>query len=93
MLEQEPAENIAIQALGWIAGSEELLPQFLASTGATAGDLRQAAAKPEFLGAVLDFLLMDDAWVMGFCDSVGLRYEVPMQARAGLPGGPGPHWT
>ena len=31
--------------------------------------------------------------VIGFCDAAGLRYETPMQMRALLPGGPGPHWT
>jgi len=37
--------------------------------------------------------MMDDAWVMGFCDAVGLPYEAPMQARAALPGGEQVHWT
>ena len=36
---------------------------------------------------------MDDAWVIAFCESAGLAYEVPMQARAGLPGGANMHWT
>jgi hypothetical protein len=36
---------------------------------------------------VLDFLLMDDAWVVAFCDAAGLPYEAPMRARAALPGG------
>ena len=45
------------------------------------------------LASVLDFLVMDDRWVIGFCDAAQLSYETPMQARAALPGGQLPHWT
>lgn len=93
MTERENAETLALQALGWLLGQEDFLPQFLGATGAAPGDLPTLAAEAEFLGAVLDFLLTDDSMVMGFCDAQGLRYEVPMRARAQLPGGAGPHWT
>ncbi|MEO0693940.1 MAG: DUF3572 family protein, partial [Pseudomonadota bacterium] len=43
--------------------------------------------------SVLDFLMMDDAWVMAACDSMGAAYETPMQARMALPGGADRHWT
>lgn len=89
----EAAETVALQALGWLAGQEELFGQFLAATGATAASVAEAAGRPEFLGAVMDFLLMDDAWVVGFCDAAGLSYGVPMQARMALPGGQMTHWT
>lgn len=78
---------LALQALGWLVGNEDLLPVFLGSTGLAPSELAERAADADFLGSVLDFILMDDAWVIGFCDSVGLRYEAPMQARAALPGG------
>ncbi|WP_454275208.1 DUF3572 domain-containing protein [Roseovarius sp. MBR-154] len=92
-MQQESAETIALQALGWLAGNEELLPVFLGATGASEADMRSRATEPEFLGAVLDFLMMDDAWVVGFCDSQGLSYETPMMARAALPGGARMSWT
>ena len=87
------AETIAVQALAWLAGNEELLPIFMGSSGLSADDFRTRAQEPEFLGAVLDFLMMDDAWLTAFCDSQGLGYTVPMQARAALPGGAQMHWT
>jgi len=87
------AETIAVQALAWLAGNEELLPVFMGSSGLSADDFRTRAQEPEFLGAVLDFLMMDDAWLTAFCDSQGLGYTVPMQARAALPGGAQMHWT
>lgn len=90
---QDHAETIGLRALGWLAGNEELLPVFLGATGASEVDLRTRAAEPEFLGAVLDFLMMDDAWVTGFCDAQGLGYDVPMRARAALPGGQETSWT
>lgn len=93
MAGHQSAETVALQALAWIAGNEDLLPLFLNATGASADDLRRGATRPEFLGSVLDFLLMDDAWIVAFCDAVGLNYQVPMQARAGLPGGEAVHWT
>jgi len=90
---QDFAETVALGALGWLAGHDELLPVFLGATGASEADLRARAADPEFLGAVLDFLAMDDAWITAFCDAQGLGYDVPMRARAALPGGAEMTWT
>lgn len=92
-MQQEHAETLALRALAWLAGNDELMPVFLGSTGASEADLRARAAEPEFLGSVLDFLMMDDAWIVAFCDTAGLAYEMPMQARASLPGGDQAHWT
>lgn len=89
----ETAETIALQALGWLAGNDELLPVFLGASGASEADLRTGATDPAFLGALLDFLTMDDAWVIAFCDAVGLAYEDPLMARRALPGGGEMHWT
>ncbi|EEW25665.1 DUF3572 domain-containing protein [Rhodobacter ferrooxidans] len=93
MNRQETAETLALQALSWIAGHEEVLPLFLNASGAASDDLRRGATDPAFLAAVLDFLLMDDAWVVAFCDACSLRYDAPMQARAALPGGQQINWT
>lgn len=90
---QEAAETLALQALTWLAGNDELLPLFLGATGASTADLAQNAAKPEFLASVLDFILMDDGWITGFCDVALLPYDAPMRARAALPGGEVINWT
>lgn len=89
----DQAELLGIKALGWLAANEELLPVFLGASGASLSDLRDRAQDPDFLGAVLDFLLMDDAWVMAFCESERLPYEKLAEARAALPGGQQMHWT
>ncbi len=93
MNEQDHAEWVAIQALGWLAANDEVMPVFLSATGADAGDLRERATDPAFLVSVLDFLMQDDAWVMAFCDAQGLTYDRPMRARQALPGGQDMHWT
>jgi len=90
---QESAEVVGLKALAWMAGNEELLPVFLGATGASEADIRAGATDPAFLGALLDFIMMDDAWVTAFCDQAGLAYDQPMRARMHLPGGGDVHWT
>ena len=92
-MQREAAETLALRALGWLVGNDEILPVFLGSTGSALADLRGRAREPEFLASVLDFLLMDDAWVTGFAAAEGIRPESLAEARAALPGGGNPHWT
>lgn len=92
-MQRDFADTVAIRALGWLVANDELLPVFLGSTGAELADLKAGATDPGFLGSVLDFLMMDDAWVVAFCDAAGLPYEAPMQARQVLPGGEQVNWT
>ncbi len=93
MIGKDAAETLGVQALGWLAGRGDTLGAFLGAAGCAPEDLRKRAREPEFLGFVLDFLLGDEAALMAFCDDAGIRYELPMQARAALPGGDAWHWT
>lgn len=92
-MKSEDAETIGLRALAWLAGNDELFAVFLGSSGAGAGDVRDMAQDPAFLGSVLDFVAMDDRWVVAFCESAGLAYDAPLRARAALPGGESVHWT
>jgi hypothetical protein len=92
-VQQEPAQIVALRALSWLAEDADRLAQFLNASGAGAADLRTRAAEPEFLGAVLDHLLTEEAWVLAFCDASGLPRDLPLRARAALPGGSALHWT
>lgn len=89
----DTAETLALQALAWLAANEELLPVFMGATGSSQDDLRAQAGQPEFLASVLDFLLMDDAWVISCCDALQQPYPQLMLARAALPGGAQINWT
>ena len=92
-MQQDSAHILALQVLGWLAADDELFGSFLNATGASPGDLRARAGDAEFLGAILDFLMMDDQWVVAFCDAHALPYTAPQMARAALPGGAAIHWT
>lgn len=92
MSRQDSAETLALQALSWLAGNEELLPVFLGATGASLNEMATRASDGAYLASVLDFLLMDDAWIVAFCDDQGLPYQAPLQARAWLPGGEAEQW-
>jgi Protein of unknown function (DUF3572) len=92
-MQLEAAQTLALQALGWIAAEDEVFPQFLTATGANLGDLRARATDPDFQGAVLDFLMQDDRWVVAFCDGQGHPYTAVQLARAALPGGAETFWT
>ncbi|MBF9031762.1 DUF3572 family protein [Rhodobacterales bacterium HKCCE3408] len=87
------AEAIALQALGWLVADEELLPVFLGATGADGSELRARAGDPVFLASVIDFLMMDDRWILSCADACGIPPETFAAARAALPGGDLPNWT
>lgn len=93
MLRDKPArldpDEIAIAALGFIAGDAERLARFLALTGLGPGTLRAAATEPAFLARVLDFLAEDDSALIAFAANQGLAPEAVMRARQRLAGGAG----
>ncbi len=92
-MQQERAEIIALQALAWLAGNDDLCPVFLGATGGTVDELRDRATDPAFQVAVLEFITMDDAWVMAFCDTIDLGYDQPLRARYAFPGAQEMTWT
>lgn len=92
-MNREQAETLALQALGWLAANEDLWPVFVGSTGAAAEDVRERATDPAFLASVLEFLTMNDEWVVAFCDAAGHAYDQPLRARYALPGAEQVSWT
>jgi len=92
-MRKERAQTIALNALGWLVQNDELLPVFLGSSGASIEDLRQNASDAAFQASVLDFLLMDDAWVIAACDAQDIAHDQLYVARHSLPGAEQVHWT
>ncbi|MEP2534147.1 DUF3572 domain-containing protein [Shimia sp.] len=92
-LTEDAAETLALKALAWLVTNDELLPVFLGSTGASVDDLKTLAGDHSFLGSVLEFITMDDAWVVSFCDVHQVAYETPMVAAQVLLGTARMHWT
>ena len=92
-LTPETAEILALRALAWLLANDDLLPVFMGSTGVDAETLREGAGTPEVQRSVLDFILLDDAWVIGFCDMHEFDYASVHTARQWLAGGEEYHWT
>jgi hypothetical protein len=87
------AQVLAAQVLGWLAGEDELWDVFVGATGADVNDIKSKLQDPEFLSSVLDFVMMDDAWVMRACSALSVPNETLMRARQSLPGGALREWT
>ena len=88
LMSQTDAENIAVEALVWLAQDAELMPRFLALTGIEATSIRSAAQEPGFLAGVLQFYLGHEPTLMRFCQETGRDPATIEKAAALLPGGP-----
>ena len=84
------AETVALQALAFLASEAAALRGFMGRSGATSDDLRTGARAPQFLAAVLDFLLEQDERLLAFCDQAQVTPEEAQRARAALPGAASP---
>ena len=60
------AQTLAVKALAWMIGEDDLREVFMGASGASEHDLRAWMSDPVFLAALLDFICMDDAWVTRF---------------------------
>ena len=81
-----PAEVLALEILGFLAESQDALDRFVAESGVAVGDVRSRANMPDFLAAVMDFLLAHEELAREFCLSRGLSAETLHRARRRLPG-------
>jgi hypothetical protein len=92
-IQRESAETLALQAVSWLAADADLLGAFLNESGASLASLVVDLKRPEFLAAVLDFVLGDDQRVLAFAAQLEIRPESVAQHRAMLHGGDLPNWT
>lgn len=63
------AETIALNVLGFLADSPEKLDSLMEQSGLDASTIRVRAADRDFLGAVLDFLMANEALLVDFCET------------------------
>jgi len=87
LMGRDAAEALALQAVALIVADEDLLPRFLGVTGCGLDALRERVGDPDFLGAVLDFVLESDDTVQMLAESAGISPESLLLARSKLPGG------
>lgn len=81
----EQAEQVAIAALGFVAGDPALLPRFLNLSGIEASQIRAAAAEPGFLAGVLQFVMAHEPTLLAFCDASDIKPSDVATALRALP--------
>ena len=92
MTSQE-AEIYALKVTNWLLSNQDILGVFMSSTGVSEATIRSNFHDGVFLVAVLDFVLLDDNWVIAACDAMQLEPDVMNSARLLLPGGERVNWT
>lgn len=85
---RQSAESLAVAALSFLAERPDVLGRFLAVTGIGPGEIRRAAAEPEFLGGVLDHIMGDEALLIEFSQFAEIKPAVVGRARTILSGRP-----
>jgi hypothetical protein len=82
--QQQAAEQLAVAALGFIAGEPERLGRFLALTGIGPESIRDAAREPNFLLGVLDHVAGDETLLLAFAQHAEIEPEAVAAARDSL---------
>ncbi len=65
------AEALAVEALSFLGTDPDRLERFLSLCGLSVANLRQAAAEPGFLTALLDHLASDESLLLAFAAQCG----------------------
>lgn len=83
---REFGENLAVQALAFLAQDGERLGAFLSLTGIGPTDIRKAAADPAFLAGVLDHVVSDETLLRAVAEHAGVMPETVERAHLALSG-------
>lgn len=71
-LSKDDAEALALQVLAFLLADSAQSSRFLALTGITPDDLRQAAGSPELQSAAFEYILSDEGLLLTFCQNAGV---------------------
>ncbi len=75
-----------MKALAFLAAEPERLQRFMDLAGIGPQTIRAEAAKPAFLGGLLDHLLSDETLLLIFAEEHGLKPDCIQRLRRKLPG-------
>ena len=89
----QEAEIYALKVTNWLISNQDLLDVFMSSTGVSEATIKSDFYDVVFLAAILDFLLLDDNWVIAACHAMQLEPAAMHTARLMLPGGERVNWT
>ena len=92
-MDREIAETRALEVLTWVLSQDDLIQVFMGATGASQNDLRSNTLSHEFLLSILDFVLMDDRWVISCSKFLNIDPSQIQLIRMSLDGGQEVTWT
>jgi hypothetical protein len=92
-MDREIAETRALEVLTWVLSEDDLIQVFMGATGASQNDLRSNTLSHEFLLSILDFVLMDDSWVISCSKFLNTDPSQIQLIRMSLDGGQEVTWT
>ena len=92
-MNKEIAETRALEVLTWVLSEDDLIQVFMGTTGASQNDLRSNTLSHEFLVSILDFVLMDDRWVISCSKFLNIDPSQIQLIRMSLDGGQEVTWT
>ncbi len=92
-MEKEIAETRALEVLTWVLSEDDLIKLFMGMTGASQNDLRSNTLSHEFLVSILDFVLMDDRWVISCSKFLNINPSQIHLIKMSLDGGQEVNWT
>ena len=92
-MDKEIAETRALEVLTWVLSEDDLIQVFMGATGASQNDLRSNTLSHEFLISILDFVLMDDRWVISCGKFLNIDPSQIHIIRMSLDGGQEVNWT
>ena len=92
-MDREIVETRALEVLTWVLSEDDLIQVFMGATGASQNDLRSNTLSHEFLLSILDFVLMDDRWVISCSKFLNIDPSQIQLIRMSLDGGQEVTWT
>ena len=92
-MDREIAEIRALEVLTWVLSEDDLIQVFMGTTGASQDDLRSNTLNHEFLISILDFVLMDDSWVISCSKFMNIDPSQIQVIKMSLDGGQEVNWT
>ena len=92
-MNKEIAETRALEVLTWVLSEDDLIQVFMSTTGASQDDLRSNTLNHELLVSILDFVLMDDSWVISCSKFMNIDPSQIQVIKMSLDGGHEVNWT
>lgn len=77
---------LAVDILSWIAADPDLMSRFLAVSGLSIDNLRDAAGEPGFLAGVVGFVMAHEPTLLAYCDARDAEPDVVASAWRALGG-------